>query len=63
MYIPSSPYCEKNASYAIACGKAFLTGASPSDFAPEDYEVDWVGRGTLDDLNPVGRKQLGLEAW
>jgi hypothetical protein len=63
MYIPSSPYCEKNARYAVACGRAFLTGASPSDFAPEDYEVNWSGRGTLEDLSPVGRKQLGLEAW
>jgi len=63
MYIPSSPYCERNAVYAAACGQAFLTGASPSDFAPEDYEVSWTGRGTVGDLNPVGRKQLGLEAW
>jgi len=63
MYIPSSPYCEKNARYATACGKAFLAGASPSDFAPEDYEVTWTGRGTLADLTPVGRRQLGLEAW
>ena len=45
------------------CGQAFLKGASPTDFAPEDYEVGWVGRGTVDDLNAVGRKQLGLEAW
>jgi hypothetical protein len=63
MYIPSSPYCEKNAVYAVGCGQAFLTGASPSDFAPEDYEVTWTGRATVADLNPVGRKQLGLEAW
>jgi hypothetical protein len=63
MYIPSSPYCEKNTIYAAACGQAFLTGASPSDFAPEDYEVDWTGRGTVADLNAVGRKQLALEAW
>ena len=63
MYIPSSPYCEKNAAYAAACGEAFLAGASPPDFAPEDYEVTWRGRGGREDLNPVGRKQLGLEAW
>ena len=47
----------------VAGANQNATGASPSDFAPEDYEVDWVGRGTLDDLNSVGRKQLGLEAW
>jgi hypothetical protein len=63
MYIPSAPYCEKNARYGAACGRAFLTGASPSDFAPEDYEVAWTGRGTLADLTPLGRKQLGLDAW
>jgi Protein of unknown function (DUF1479) len=63
MYIPSSPHCEKNAAYAARCGQAFLAGRSPSDFAPEDYEVNWTGRGTVADLNSVGRKQLGLEAW
>lgn len=60
MYIPASPYCDKNATYAAKCGQAFLTGASPSDFAGEDYEASWVGRATLDDLGPVGRAQLGL---
>jgi Gig2-like len=63
MYIPSSPYCEKNGAYAKACGQAFLTGKSPSDFAAEDYEVSWTGRGILADLTATGRKQLGLEAW
>ncbi|HEV7978580.1 YbiU family protein, partial [Amycolatopsis sp.] len=38
MYIPAAPYCAKNAAYANDCGKAFLTGESPSDFAPEHYE-------------------------
>jgi len=60
MYIPASPYCAKNTEYAAKCGQAFLSGASPSDFAGEDYEVDWVGRATLDDLNANGRQQLGL---
>jgi uncharacterized protein DUF1479 len=60
MYIPAAPYCEKNAAYAAKCGRAFLTGASPSDFAGEDYEVDWVGKATVDDLSPIGRAQLGL---
>jgi hypothetical protein len=60
MYIPSAPHCEKNALYAAACGRMFLAGRSPSDFAPEDYEVDWTGRATLADLNARGRRQLGL---
>jgi hypothetical protein len=60
MYIPASPYCEKNAAYAAECGQAFLRGASPADFAAEDYEADWVGRPAVTDLSPTGREQLGL---
>ena len=60
MYIPASPHCPKNAAYARRCGQAFLKGASPGDFAPEDYEAGWKGRATLDDLDAVGRDQLGL---
>jgi hypothetical protein len=60
MYIPASPYCEKNAAYAAECGKAFLAGTSPTDFAAEDYEVDWAGRPSADELSAVGREQLGL---
>jgi hypothetical protein len=60
MYIPVSPYCEKNAAYAATCGQAFLQGSSPSDFAAEDYEVSWTGRPTTEELTPTGRQQLGL---
>ncbi|WP_181772474.1 DUF1479 domain-containing protein [Amycolatopsis pittospori] len=60
MYIPASPHCEKNAAYAAQCGEAFLTGASPGDFAAEDYETGWTGRPTRDDLTETGRRQLGL---
>jgi hypothetical protein len=60
MYIPASPWCDKNAAYAARCGEAFLTGASPSDFAAEDYETTWSGRPTPADLSPTGRQQLGL---
>jgi hypothetical protein len=62
MYIPAAPYCEKNAAYARACGEDFLTGASPTDFAAEDYERTWAGRATAADLSHVGRSQLGLPA-
>ncbi|HEU5419824.1 MAG TPA: YbiU family protein [Streptosporangiaceae bacterium] len=60
MYIPAAPYCEKNAAYAAACGQAFLAGASPADFAAENYETTWTGRATLADLTAAGRDQLGL---
>jgi hypothetical protein len=60
MYIPAAPHCEKNVTYARACGKDFLTGSSPGDFAAEDYERTWSGRATPNDLSPAGRSQLGL---
>lgn len=63
MYIPAAPYCAKNAAYARACGQAFRTGASPGDFAAEDYETTWTGRATVADLNDTGRRQLGLQPW
>jgi len=61
MYIPATPWCEKNATYAATCGEAFLAGQSPGDFAAEDYEVDFDGRATIADLTPAGRVQLGLD--
>jgi hypothetical protein len=63
MYIPAAPWCGKNEVYARACGQAFLEGASPADFAPEDYETAFTGRPAPEDLSPLGRKQLGLEPW
>ena len=60
MYIPASPHCEKNAAYAAECGEAFRRGVSPGDFAAEDYEADWAGRPTVEDLSPLGRAQLSL---
>jgi outer membrane protein assembly factor BamA len=41
-------------------GDAWDTGRSPGDFAAEDWEVDWEGRATIDDLTSVGRAQLAL---
>jgi Protein of unknown function (DUF1479) len=60
MYIPAAPHCAKNAAYAADCGRAFLAGESPSDFAPEHYEAGWTGRPGPADLSPTGRLQLGL---
>ena len=60
MYIPASPHCAKNAAYAASCGQAFLSGASPSDFAVEDYETTWTDRAGVHDLNVTGLQQLGL---
>jgi hypothetical protein len=63
MYIPATPYCKKNTAYANECGQAFLAGESPSDFAPEHYETDWLDRPRRDDLSLTGRRQLGLQDW
>jgi hypothetical protein len=60
MYIPASPGCPKNDAYAAACGAAFVAGLSPSDFAAEDYEVNWTGRPSPSDLSDLGRSQLQL---
>ncbi len=60
MYIPAAPLCDKNARYAAECGRNFLDGNSPGDFAPENYEAAWPDRATLADLTAIGRAQLGL---
>jgi hypothetical protein len=41
---------------------AFRDGRTPPDFAPDDFEVDFVGRATEADLTPLGRRQMGLSA-
>ena len=63
IYIAAVPKCEKNAAFLPGQARAFLEGRSVPDFAPEDYEVDFVGRATLDDLTPLGRRQMGFEPW
>ena len=61
IYIAASPKCPKNEAYARKQAAKFLKGESAPDFAAENYEVDFVGRATLDDLTELGRKQMGLE--
>ena len=60
MYISSAPACAKNTAYLARQAPAFLAGKTPPDFAPDDFEVDFKGRGTAADLTPLGRSQLGL---
>jgi Protein of unknown function (DUF1479) len=62
MYISSTPGCAKNTAYLAKQAPAFLSGRTPPDFAPDDFEVDFKGRGTEADLTPLGRSQLGLPA-
>jgi hypothetical protein len=60
MYIASTVGCPKNTSYLAKQAPAFLSGKTPPDFAPDNFEVDFRGRATEADLTSLGRKQLGL---
>ncbi|MEO0637723.1 MAG: YbiU family protein [Pseudomonadota bacterium] len=60
IYIGATPKCEKNEAYARKQAQSFLRGASAPDFAPEDYEVDFKGRATADDLTELGKEQMAL---
>ena len=60
MYIPATVGCEKNSAYLAQQAPAFLSGKTPPDFVPDDFEVDFRGRATEADLTPLGRSQMGL---
>ena len=61
MYIGSSPRCPRNDAYATSMLDRFERGASPVDFPSEDFEVDFVGRAGIGDLDGLGRQQFGLD--
>ena len=63
MYIGASPLCKKNSDYLKIQGQRFLAGESAPDFAPENYEVSYQGRATIEDLSDLGKKQMGLIPW
>ena len=63
MYIGTSPLCKKNSDYLETQGQCFLTGKSAPDFSAENYEVNYRGRATIDDLTNLGKKQMGLMPW
>jgi hypothetical protein len=60
IYIGSAPDCAKNRAYLPRQRDAFLEGRSAPDFAPMDFEVDFKGRATVDDLTDLGRAQMGV---
>jgi hypothetical protein len=60
IYIGSAPDCPKNRAYLPRQQEAFLAGRSAPDFAPMDFEVDFTGRATEQDLTPLGRAQMGF---
>lgn len=63
IYIGAAPWCDKNIAFAKRQAPAFLEGRSSPDFAPEDYELDFAGRASVDDLTPLGQMQMGLRPW
>ena len=62
MYIPAAPLCTKNVNYQTKVREAFLAGNSPYDFPEENYEASWSNRYSVDQLNEIGRRGLGLDA-
>ena len=60
IYVGASPVCAKNEAYARRQADAFYSGRSAPDFAAEDYEVNFEGRATVDDLTELGRRQLHI---
>jgi hypothetical protein len=60
MYIGSSPRCPRNDAYAATMFERFVSGRSPVDFPPDDFETTMVGRPTPDDLNARGRRQFAV---
>jgi len=62
MYIGGTAGCAKNTACVAGQAAAFLSGRTPPDFPPDDFEVDFEGRATEADLTPLGRRQLGLPA-
>ena len=60
IYIGASPACIKNRAYALRQAASFSNGLSAPDFAAEDYETNFVGRATEDDLTELGKQQMAL---
>ena len=60
VYIGACPDCTKNRAYIDKQRPAFVEGRSPPDFAAMDFETDFKGRATVDDLTPLGRAQMGF---
>jgi hypothetical protein len=60
IYIGSAPDCQKNRAYLPKQKQAFLQGRSAPDFAAMDFEVNFQGRATEQDLTDLGRAQMGF---
>jgi len=61
LYIGSAPWCDRNVRYLERQTQAFLEGRSAPDFAPEDYELAYTNRASLEDLTELGKRQMGFD--
>lgn len=61
IYIGASPKCPKNEAYARRQAVSFMKGESAPDFAAENYEIDFEGRASVDDLTTLGRQQMMID--
>jgi hypothetical protein len=61
IYIGAAPSCDKNNRFLELQKTAFEAGLSSPDFAPENYEVDFKNRFTVEELTPLGRQQMGYK--
>ena len=51
MYIGAAPRCPRNEACAATTFDRFVRGASPVDYPADDFEIEFEGRATADDLN------------
>lgn len=61
MYIGAAPPCPRNDVYATTIPARLEAGTSPADFPEDDFEVDFVGRATVADLQPAGSLRLDAD--
>lgn len=59
IYIAAIPWCAKNQAYLAGQWQAFLAGNTPPDFAADNLEATYRGRGDASSLTPLGRTMLG----
>lgn len=58
--IGASLVCGKNSAYALRQAENFMSGRSVSDFAAEDYDENFKGRSTIDNLTDLSKRQMGI---
>ena len=55
----SAQSCAKNEAYLKKQLPTFEAGRSAPDFSAEDYEAGFAGRGKMEDLTDLGKRQMG----